>query len=165
MPAFTCCSTSQEVDVEKMRIVRLARKILPLSSGEHDGRFVVRENGTAEVHHAFPRPHRGGADRPRLRARLDPGHLRRHARSVHRLHVQRLRRARPALALFCAGRAGEESRLPAPRPGVHPDVYWREDARGTFRAGADGRVVADRGRDSWRCPIVASLCKSRATSR
>jgi tellurite resistance protein TerC len=32
-------------DVEKMRIVRTARQILPLARGEHQGRFVIREDG------------------------------------------------------------------------------------------------------------------------
>ena len=32
-------------DVEKMRIVRTARQILPLARGDHQGRFVIRENG------------------------------------------------------------------------------------------------------------------------
>jgi tellurite resistance protein TerC len=32
-------------DVEKMRIVRTARQVLPLARGDHQGRFVIRENG------------------------------------------------------------------------------------------------------------------------
>ncbi len=34
-----------DVEVEKLRVVRLARRFLPLSSGDHGGRFIVRENG------------------------------------------------------------------------------------------------------------------------
>jgi len=34
-----------ELDVEKMRVVKFARRFLPLSSGPSRGRFVVRENG------------------------------------------------------------------------------------------------------------------------
>jgi tellurite resistance protein TerC len=34
-----------EVKVEQHFVVRFARRFLPLSSGEHDGRFVVREEG------------------------------------------------------------------------------------------------------------------------
>jgi len=34
-----------DVEIEKMRVVRWARRFLPLSSGDHGGRFVVRENG------------------------------------------------------------------------------------------------------------------------
>jgi tellurite resistance protein TerC len=34
-----------DVDVEKMRVVQLARRFLPVSSGDHNGRFVVREAG------------------------------------------------------------------------------------------------------------------------
>jgi tellurite resistance protein TerC len=33
------------VDVERKLVVRLARRFLPLSSGDHGGRFVVREAG------------------------------------------------------------------------------------------------------------------------
>lgn len=32
-------------EVEKMRIVRTARKFLPLARGDHDGRFLVRQDG------------------------------------------------------------------------------------------------------------------------
>ena len=32
-------------DVEQLRVVKLARRFLPLSSGEHGGRFIMRENG------------------------------------------------------------------------------------------------------------------------
>jgi tellurite resistance protein TerC len=34
-----------EVDVEKMRVVQLARRFLPVSSGDPGGRFIVREGG------------------------------------------------------------------------------------------------------------------------
>jgi len=34
-----------EVDIEKNMVVRLARRFLPLSVGEHGGRFIVREGG------------------------------------------------------------------------------------------------------------------------
>jgi len=34
-----------EADIEKLRILQLARRYLPLSSGPHGGRFFVRENG------------------------------------------------------------------------------------------------------------------------
>jgi len=34
-----------EVDVEKNRVVRFARRFLPLSAGDHGGRFVAREGG------------------------------------------------------------------------------------------------------------------------
>jgi len=32
-------------DVEKLRAVRLARRFLPMNSGDHGGHFIVRENG------------------------------------------------------------------------------------------------------------------------
>lgn len=35
----------QDVEVEKLQVVRLTRRFLPLSSGAHGGRFVVREGG------------------------------------------------------------------------------------------------------------------------
>jgi tellurite resistance protein TerC len=37
--------TKAEVSVEKRLVVRLARRFLPMSSGDHGGRFVVREAG------------------------------------------------------------------------------------------------------------------------
>jgi tellurite resistance protein TerC len=36
-------------EVEKMRIVRVARRVLPLARGDHGGRFVTRENGRPRV--------------------------------------------------------------------------------------------------------------------
>ena len=38
-----------EVKVEHHLVVRLARRFLPLSSGDHGGRFVVRENGRLKL--------------------------------------------------------------------------------------------------------------------
>ncbi len=38
-----------EADVEKMKIVQLARRWLPLSGGPHGGRFFVRENGRLKI--------------------------------------------------------------------------------------------------------------------
>jgi tellurite resistance protein TerC len=35
----------KEIDIERHVVVRLARRFLPLSSRQHDGRFVVREDG------------------------------------------------------------------------------------------------------------------------
>jgi tellurite resistance protein TerC len=37
------------VEVEKLTVVRLARRCLPLSSGDHGGRFVVREDGRLKL--------------------------------------------------------------------------------------------------------------------
>ena len=64
----------------------------------YDGQTLLRPRGR--------RPHRHAAlrscsllvehHRPRLRRRLDPRHLRRHHRPVHRLHVEHLRHPRPA---------------------------------------------------------------------
>jgi tellurite resistance protein TerC len=39
----------KEVKVEQHLVVRLARRFLPLSSGDHGGRFVVRENGRLKL--------------------------------------------------------------------------------------------------------------------
>ncbi len=38
-----------EVNVERHGVVRLARRLLPLSSGDHGGRFVVREGGRLKL--------------------------------------------------------------------------------------------------------------------
>ncbi len=64
-----------------------------------------QEDGDAAA--ARPRHRRG--HRPRLRRRLHPGHLRHHDQPVHRLHVERLRHPRPALALLPARRAWSRS--------------------------------------------------------
>jgi tellurite resistance protein TerC len=42
---FNMLFHQSEVAVEKLRVVQLARRYLPLSSGDHGGRFVVREDG------------------------------------------------------------------------------------------------------------------------
>jgi len=42
---FQMLFRTEQVEVEKLRVVQFARRFLPLSSGDHRGRFVVRENG------------------------------------------------------------------------------------------------------------------------
>jgi len=42
-------SHKPEADVEKMRIVRTARKFLPLARGNHGGRFFIHEDGRSRV--------------------------------------------------------------------------------------------------------------------
>jgi tellurite resistance protein TerC len=42
---FQMLFRTEQVDVEKLRVVQFARRYLPLSTGPHGGRFVVRENG------------------------------------------------------------------------------------------------------------------------
>ena len=42
---FSMLFHKQDVDVEKMWIVRMARRFLPVSTGDHGGRFMMMENG------------------------------------------------------------------------------------------------------------------------
>ena len=53
---------------------------------------------------------------------------RHHARSLHRLHLKRLRHARPALPLFRAGGFGEARSLPAGRSCRRPVLRCLQDA-------------------------------------
>ena len=73
-----------------------------------------------------PGGHRG--HRPGVRARLHPGGLRRHQGPVRGVHVQRLRRPRPAGALLPAGRLGGPVRLPQAGNRPPAGVHRRQDA-------------------------------------
>lgn len=42
---FNMLFHKEEASVEKLRVVKIARRFLPLSTGAHEGRFVVREKG------------------------------------------------------------------------------------------------------------------------
>jgi len=97
----------------------------------HDGHRIPRAPRRTADGHTTARGTRGDRDdRPDLRARLDPGRVRRHPRPVPRVHIERVRAARPALALFCAGGRHSRPAVPAYRPRYPAAVRRREDALG-----------------------------------
>ena len=96
--------------------------------------------------------HRG--NRRGVRARLDPGRVRRDQGPVRGVHVQRLRRPRPAGAVLPAGGFGGPVRLPQAGYCAPAGVHRREDApvrrgahAGLGESGGDrgGRGGRDRG--------------------
>ncbi|CAA9588829.1 MAG: Integral membrane protein TerC, partial [uncultured Thermomicrobiales bacterium] len=76
---------------------------------------------------ALPDAGVGRVHRPRLRGRFDPRDLRGDDRPVHRLHLQRLRDPRPALALLRPARRGQQVPLPEALAGGGPHLRRRED--------------------------------------
>ena len=102
-----------------------------------------------------------------VRARLDPGGVRRDGGGVHRLRGQRLRAARPARAVFPRHRAARPARLPVDRPLADPRVHRRQ-ADAALGAPAGRQRPGDRhvdlaGGDHRRAggDAVASLVKAR----
>ena len=119
--------------------VRGLRRVLPVTDDYAGHRFFVRL-GRQDHGHAparGPGGHRG--HRPGVRARLHPGGLRRHQGPVRGVHVQRLRRPRPAGALLPAGRLGGPVRLPQagnrPPAGVHRHRRCSSHPSSTCRSG------------------------------
>lgn len=84
-----------------------------------------------------------------------PADLRHHPGPVHRLHLQHLRHPRLTLAVFRAGGADAQVRLPQVRPGAGVDLHWLQDflprhggqGAGAAVVGRDIRVVAGWGGD------------------
>ena len=96
---------NQELHPERNPLVRAFQRLFPVTT-ELRRRPVHRGARRPPLRHpAAPRPGGGRGDRPGLRGRLHPRHLRRHHGPVHRLHLEHLRHPRPALALLPAGRA------------------------------------------------------------
>ena len=116
-------SKADETDPNRNVVVRLTRRIFPVTERFHGEHFFVRAGtaasheaatpGAAELHDrvvdaapagrpaghaAVPGPGDGRVHRPDLRRRLDPGHLRHHRRPVPGLHQQRVRDPRACAA-------------------------------------------------------------------
>ena len=94
----------------------------------HGASFFVRVNGSLRRHAAAPGPRAGRDQRRDVRHRLDPRHLRHHARPVPGVHVERLRDPRPALAVLRPGRTHGPLPLPEDEPGVPAGLRRRQDA-------------------------------------
>ena len=94
--------------------VRLVRRFVPVTP-ELDGAQFLRAPATASciATPLFVALVMVDVDRRRVRGRLDPGDPRGHPRSVPRLHVERVRDPRPALAVFRGRRADGDVPLPA----------------------------------------------------
>ena len=118
---------TETADPQQNVVVRLIRRFLPVTDRFHGEHFFVEAGtcararvpgagrqdaaaiGRGSARHvdadaAGARAGHGRDDRPRVRGRLDPGHLRDHRRPVPGLHEQRVRDPRPALALLRARR-------------------------------------------------------------
>ena len=137
--------------------VRGLRRILPVT-GDYAGR-VLRPVWPQDPGHALvrgPGGHRG--HRPGVRARLHPGGVRRHPGPVRGVHVQCLRRPRPAGALSPAGRRGRPVLLPQAGNRPAAGVHRGEDAHLAPRPPADlGEPRGDRrrvGRRGGRQPVA-----------
>ncbi|MFN8170040.1 MAG: hypothetical protein U0S36_14835 [Candidatus Nanopelagicales bacterium] len=96
-----CATATRTPTPRTARVVRQVRKIVPVTDQYDGSRLFTRIDGK-KVATAVPRHDRDRVDRPALRARLDPGDLRRDPGGVPGLHGQRLRAAWPAGALLPA---------------------------------------------------------------
>ena len=101
------------------------------------------------VHRAGHRRHH----RHHLRHRFDSRDLRRHPRSVHRLHIEHLRGPRPARALFPPRRRRRQVRLPEARTVARPDLHRREDAPRALHPHSDRRCP-------WSCGARSGIGRS-----
>ncbi|MEZ4367842.1 MAG: hypothetical protein R2939_16420 [Kofleriaceae bacterium] len=140
-------------DFDRSWVVRFIRRLVPITERFHGEHFVVRAGEPAAAEPATPgatpvpdrvveaarrgtppgdaaagRAGAGGADRRPVRGRLDPGDLRDHHRPVHRVHQQRVRAARAALALLRAGRHDRALPLPQALARVRAHGHRHQDA-------------------------------------
>ena len=112
--------TEHAIEPESNPVIRLVRRLvaghrrrITASSSSSASRSAARAaGGDAAVRRAGA----GRDDRPDLRGRFDPRDLRRHAGSVHRLQLERLRHPRAAGAVLPAG--GRDPPLPLPQVGL-----------------------------------------------
>ena len=143
----------ESVDPDKNLMVRLVRKVFPVSSDMHYHYFVHRGR-RAQGHAAAALPRRRRVRRHRLRDRLDPGRVRDHPRPVHHLDGQRLRAARPARAV--RARRGPGAPLPLPRP---------DDRDRARRRGGQARDRGPGARSARSPRWRSSPCSSRRHRR
>ena len=91
--------------------------------------------------------------------RFDSGHFRDHARSFHRLHVERVRDSGIARDVFPAGGILESTAISDDGACVCAGVYRREDDRGTLVTHPGAHFAVDRGRN-----LAARACGVPAVS-
>ncbi len=85
---------SDDDEYEENAVVRWVSRVLPSTPDFHGTKLRVPVDGRMLWTPMLRRAHLARHDRPRVRARLDPGDLRPHAGGVHRLRGQRVRAAR-----------------------------------------------------------------------
>jgi len=136
-------------DPEKHWVIRLCRRLFRVTDRYHDDRFVIRDNGKLWATPLLARAADGRDLRFDLRGRFDPGDSGGVGRPVHRLHVQRLRDARPASVVLRTG--GHDGQVPVLELWVGGDLGVRrcEDDAGRCRPDPGGREP-HRGRGNPR---------------
>ena len=139
------CSAAarHETHPENNPIVRFARRHMRVVPDFQGQKFFIPTAVGPRRDAPAAGAHRGRDVRPHLRGRLHPGHLRGHHRPVHRVHQQRVRDPRPALAVLPAGGCGGPVPLPeaGPRRGAH--LRGRQDAAHGHPPPRAGGVAAD----------------------
>ena len=95
-------SRKKAVDIGRNPLIRLVRRLLPVSDTYHGARFTVRRDGSRLLTPLALVLIMIEVTERSLRCRLDPGDLWYYARPVHRLHLQRLRYPRFAFVVFLA---------------------------------------------------------------
>ena len=109
---------SQPLDLEHNFILRLVRRMLPVTNDYHGPKFIASCRRPAHAHAARARPHRDRSDGPGFCRRLHPRGARDHARHFHCLYLEHLRHPRLALALLPARQS---------RSAFHLFAHWAGD--------------------------------------
>jgi hypothetical protein len=130
-----------EPDLEKNPLLRWLRGTCASPRAFHGERLLRPQErhplGDADVPGAGPdRGQRRG-----VRGRQHPGHLRRHHRPVHRVHLEHLRHHGPARAVLPARRHGRPLPPAQVRPGHRARLHRRQDAGGALVPHADPVVA------------------------
>ena len=116
-----------EIHPERNPVLRVLRRVLPISSEYHGDRLTVRHGGRW-VATPICRACTGGDVRRRVRCRLDPGDLRGHARDVPGVRGERVLAARPRVLVLRPRRDDDAVPLPERRARGRARLRRREDA-------------------------------------
>ena len=133
-------------DPEQTLIVRVARRMLPVARQGEGSQLLHAGGWPAQGDAALPGAAGGGGHGPALRPGLHPRRAGHQPGRLHRLHVQRVRHPRPALALLRGGEPDGQVPPAQDGPGRHPRLRGHEDARHLLRHPRPHRRVAGRHR-------------------
>ncbi len=148
----TMLSGDEAVDLQDSRAVKISRRLFPITH-EYDGdRFFTKlPSGKAVATPLFLVLIVLNVTDIVFALELDPCDLRHHARSLHRVHVERLRNSRSQGALFRLGGHGRQVPLFEIRPVARPDLHRHQDdlQLSELAAGHPDRMGARRDSDPY----------------
>ncbi len=104
---------NEEVHPEQNPLVKLLRKVMPVTENYEDDKFFIRRAGKLFATPLFLVHLTHRKHRPDLRRQLDPRHLRSDTGNVYRLYIiERICHSGTALTLLPTGRRGGQVPLP-----------------------------------------------------